>query len=258
MNGIPEEKKSSLLEYLESRDIEAVLFDIDNTLLVTNQYYRERTSKLGRLLADKIDSKKDPEVISKEIIKVMQVGYKKEHGKPRLIDDRYIRSLEEYLQEDVSKEIEEYILEYFKEFYHNSPSPYEAAPSVLKTFFECNVKIALHSHAQEEWTKIKVNLLEDLVGFKLPYLSTPIDKDKDSKSWLKACQIVNSKPENTLVVGDNFTFDILPSIEAGSRSLVWVDLYRVGIQEELKLEDDVQLIVINDIKDLIEKLSNQS
>lgn len=238
-------------QFLDSRGIEGGVFDIDNTLLATGGYYRKNIKDMSKKLASKIDDSKSPEEIAKEIGDVFSTSYLRDGKKPLLIDNRYIKSLIEYTGSSIPNEIKESIAEFYKDFYLKSPTPFEYTESVLKAFLELDKSIVLHSHAQEEWTKIKVELLEELVGAQLPYLSTGIDSEKDKESWLRAFELINCKPENILVVGDNFEADILPAIEAGCKHLVWLDTYDVGLEEKHSIPDDVELFIINKIEDIL-------
>lgn len=255
MNCIDKETHSKIVEFLDSREIRAIGLDVDNTLFHTSEYYRNAMSKLGVELATEIDNSRDPEVISKEINNAIFLEYKKDGRKPRLINKIYLSGLREYLGYDVPKDMQRYVVDFYKDFYLKSPKPFQSAPQLIKTLFDCGRKIVLHSHAQEEWTKIKVNFLEELTGYTLPYLSTPITATKDSKSWIDAFDIVKTDIANTLVIGDNFEADIRPPMEAGSKCLVWMNRYKGTLPQDLNIEDNVELIVIDDVGKVISHLS---
>jgi FMN phosphatase YigB (HAD superfamily) len=240
-----------LKEFLDSRNIEGVVFDVDNTLLATGQYYTKSTRELGIQIAPMIDNSREPEEISKEIEEVLYSEYIRNGRKPELIDNRYISAIRKYWGRNVPKEIELNVIDFYKDFYLKSPTPFEYSADVLKAFLDLDKSVVLHSHAQEEWTKIKVDLLEELVGEDLPYLSTAIYDEKDKESWLKAFELTKSKPENTLVVGDNFEADILPAIDAGCKYLVWLDTHSVGLEEEYTTPEGVEIVVINKIEDIL-------
>jgi FMN phosphatase YigB (HAD superfamily) len=167
---------------------------------------------------------------------------------------RYLDGLKIFLEKDISADLEKQVKQYFKDFYTVVPTPYQSVPNILKTFLSCNVKIILHSHAQEDWTKLKTEYLSKLVDYELKYFATPITEDKNKDSWLKAFKVINSKPENTLVVGDNFYADILPSIEAGSKYLTWIDRHEQGLEDKSLSKDDVELIRIKDIGEILNNL----
>jgi FMN phosphatase YigB (HAD superfamily) len=258
MNSIDKSKYSELVEFLDKRDIRAVGFDIDNTLLQTGEYYDQAWTSLGVKLALMIDNTGDPSVIAEDIRSIAREAYNSDGRKPKLIQDRYFSALKDYLGCTIPKDMGNLITETLEDFYLKSPVPFNSSADVIRIFIENNREIVLHSHAQEEWTKIKVELLEREVGHSLPYLSTPIKETKDSKSWLKALDIIQVAPINTLIVGDNLEADIKPSREIGCKTLVWKNRYNAPLPKELNFEDDVDLIVIEDIGELIMELSNRA
>lgn len=111
-------------------------------------------------------------------------------------------------------------------------------------------RIILHSHAQQDWTEIKVKKLKkfgNIAGF----LATPLESKKDKVSWVTALEMSEiSHWDNTLVVGDNLESDIKTAIEAGAKHLVWVS-HGNSIPDDFLIPPDVNLIIINNISDLI-------
>jgi hypothetical protein len=94
--------------------------------------------------------------------------------------------------------------------------------------------IVFHSHAQEEWTEIKIDKILkacglDKLGIKLPFLGTPLNRDKDAKSWAEAYSLANTyfginvSPEHVLNIGDNWDADIYPAFQAGCKNFVWIN-----------------------------------
>lgn len=244
-----------LIEFLDDRGIDTVVFDLDNTLLATGEYYRQKTFQLGVELAKIIDPGGDLEKISKEIEGVIYEQYEKDGRKPSLIDDRYILGLKEYLDEDIPNELIEFVYSFFKDFYLHSPTPFEDTPRVLRALIESNRKVALHSHAQKEWTQIKVDLLTKLIGYNLPFLATDIDQNKDRESWLKAFELVDSSVDKTMVVGDNFESDILPCVEVGCKNLAYVNKSGRDIPKDYSFEDSVRIVEIDEIGDILDNLN---
>lgn len=241
-------------EYLESKEIELIAFDIDNTLLKTGQYYLEEWLKLGIQIAPLVDNTKDPKIVSQDIRELTLQSYINDGRKPKLVDERMFIGIREYLGQEPTEEIKNKTIEYYKDFYLNSPEPYEYALKLIKIFDELGKKIVLHSHAQKDWTRVKVELLEKLTGVTLPFKFTPIDSDKDNESWINAIEMVDGKPENTLVIGDNLQSDILSAIDAGCKHLIWIDLRNEGLPQDLILEDDIELFVVNSLEEIPDKL----
>jgi FMN phosphatase YigB (HAD superfamily) len=245
--------KRSLEEYLNKRDITGVVFDIDNTLLATGEYYNEQIRQLSLKLAPKFKDNTQEEFVEGVNEAINKVFFERKL-KPILIYKIYLQGLSVFLGEDIPRNLEKQVKQYFKDFYTVVPTPYRSVPNILKTFLSCNVKIILHSHAQEDWTKLKTDYLSKLLDYDLKYFATPITEDKNKDSWLKAFEKIPSKPENVLVVGDNFYADILPSIEAGSKYLTWIDRHKQGLEDKDLSKDDIELVRISDIGEILDSL----
>lgn len=244
--------KEKLKKYFDSKNIKGAVFDIDNTLIATGEYYRDKLHTLSIKIAPKLDKQKDPEDIARDISDAIFLAYEKDNRRPRLITGLYLQGLNEYLNSRAPEEVVKIVENYLSDFYLNSPTPFESATEVLRTVTELNIDLLLHSHAQEEWTSIKVKVLESQLGSSLSYLATDINNKKDKESWLKAFDIIQTKPEETLVIGDNFDSDIWAPIEAGCKNLRWIDKLEEGIPNKYEIPDDVELITIKDVKDVLD------
>jgi FMN phosphatase YigB (HAD superfamily) len=134
-----------------------------------------------------------------------------------------------------------------RNFYNISPDLYRDTITVLEELRRCNKTIGLHSHAQKSWTKIKAEDLGEKLGERVPYFTTDLSKKKDKEQWIKSCEIIDTPIENILVIGDSFSSDIIPSIEAGCKHLIWIDKYNNGLPKDFVVSKDVELITVNDI-----------
>ena len=243
----------NLREYLDKKEIETVAFDVDNTLMATDNYYIEHTREAVFLLAEKIDKNRDPIDIAKEFEVILFEEFERNGKKPTVINDEFINALEIYLGKK-DESLEGLIGNYFKDFYKTVPTIHESIKDILERIIKTNRKIVLHSHAQKEWTAMKAQKLSELVGIDIPYLATPIDEEKDVKNWLKAFSLVNANPKNTLVVGDNLMSDIVPSIEAGSKNVVFIRRNNENIPEVYVNGKDINFLIISDISELLDTL----
>jgi FMN phosphatase YigB (HAD superfamily) len=245
-------KENNFVKYLDSKDIEAVVFDVDNTLLATSDYYYFHTTQLSKKLYKKVAKNQDLDEFIEIVDQFLNDLYiQRRYSQPVLIHIWYTDALNEYLNGNIPDELKDEVEEYFKDFYSIVPTPYEVAVDVLNTVVNSSRKIALHSHAQEDWTKMKAKYLSKLIDYDIPYLATPIDIEKDSRSWLKAFNLIKSNPKNTLVIGDSFRSDILPSIEAGSRYLTWIDRYEKELPKDFESRDDVELQIVKNLEELL-------
>jgi FMN phosphatase YigB (HAD superfamily) len=246
--------KNEIKKYLDSRSLDTIGFDVDNTLFQTNKYFLDAWFDLGKELAPLMDEEKDPEEVSHAVKDIILEVYYRDGRKPMLVHEQVISGLKYYLRKEPSKRIKNRVKEYYKHFYIKSPEPFEYAINLIKIINQLKRKIILHSHAQEDWTRVKVELLENLSGVKLPFKFTSIEGDKDNQSWIDAIEMVDGKPENTLVIGDNLESDILSAKDAGCKHLIWIDLREEGLPKDLLIGEDIELLVVKRLEEIPDRL----
>jgi FMN phosphatase YigB (HAD superfamily) len=260
MNQIEFEKDSApLLEYLEHSNIQAVAFDIDNTVLDTARQFHEIQYALGLEIADELPVEIAScyyEEISRQIENEIYANYYRDKRKPVLIGEQYEQALSTYLEYlklgEVSERMREKIMYYQDLHYRNSPKVYPVTKEILELILSSGREVVFNSHAQDDWTQLKIQYIASLINGidTFPYVAVPIDDNKSPESWLQAYSKVNTKPENTMTVGDNFYADIIPAIEAGCKSVVWINKGRYELPEEFILPEDVDLFIIENIEEL--------
>jgi len=260
MDQIEFEKDSApLLEYLQQRNIQAVAFDIDNTVLDTREQFHETLYALGLEIPEEFPIEISScyyEEISRQIENEVYTVYYENKRKPILIGKQYEKALTSYLKElnlgDITEGMKERIMYYQEKHYEKSPKAYPSTKEILELILSSGREIVFNSHAQDDWTQVKIQYLASLIeGIDtFPYVAVPIDDNKSPESWLEAYSKVNTRPENTLTVGDNFYADIVPAIEAGCRSVVWINKGGYKLPKDFALLEDVDLFIIENIGEL--------
>lgn len=262
MNQIEFEKDSApLLEYLQQRNIQAVAFDIDNTVLDTREQFHETLYALGLEISQEFPIEIAPchyEEISRQIENEVYSVYYRNKRKPVLIGKQYEIALANYLNElnlgDITDGMRERIMFYQEKHYEKSPKAYSSTKEILELILSSGREVVFNSHAQDDWTQIKIQYIASLIDGvdTFPYVAVPITDDKSSESWLEAYSKVEAKPENALTVGDNFYADIVPAIEAGCRSVAWINVGGHELPEDFILPEYVHLFIIEDVSELRE------
>jgi FMN phosphatase YigB (HAD superfamily) len=261
MNQIEFEHSAPLLEYLKERKIKAVAFDIDNTVLDTGGQFHETLSALGLEISQELPAEIAPhyyEEISRQLENEVYAVYYKNKRKPVLIGRQYEQALEVYLRDlsmgDITEQMRERISFYEQRHYENSPKVYSATKETLELILSSGREVVFNSHAQDDWTQIKIqyiaSLIEDVDTF--PYVAVPITESKDTESWLEAYSKVETEPQHTLTVGDNFNADIIPAIAAGCKAVVWINAMGYELPEDFILPEEVDLFIIENISELRE------
>ena len=260
MNQIEFEKNSApLLEYLQLRNIDAVAFDIDNTVLDTGGQFHETLYVLGLEISQELPVEIAPhyyEEISRQIENEVYAVYYKNKRKPVLIGKQYEEGLDNYLKElnlgNITDRMRERIMFYQEKHYTKSPKAYPSTKEIIELILSSGREVVFNSHAQDDWTEKKIQYIASLIDGidTFPYVAVPINENKDTESWLHAYSKVDSEPENVLTVGDNFNADIIPAIEAGCKTVVWINPRRSELPEDFILPEDIHLFIIENIEEL--------
>lgn len=241
-NSAPNELPS----FLSSLDLESfdnVSLDFDNTISATKLYYILEYIRLAKEL---IIPRLFPEGLTEEQEEDFVNGYVKSAfdaykraNRPLEIAEQCSEGLRRYLEDlgyegedNFVEEVFDNILPFFNDFYKKAPEIYENQLVILKFFKDNGKRIGIHSHAQREWTEIKVQYLKDKFfekyGEEIEILitTTDIEDKKDSESWKRSGEKMNFDPKRTLVIGDNWNDDIKASIQAGYYKQVWIHHYK--------------------------------
>ncbi len=234
------------------KDIKSVVFDLDDTLFLTRQYYTNEILESVQYVLDKTgDQVHTLEDLLESVIK----NHKKD-GKPVLLNILIEKTIDEIYGEELKSrdEIFKYIDNRIENFYLNVP---QLVPSTLEVINYVNSKkvpIGVYSHAQREWTERKVKYLQEKYLEKyndkieiLAY-STEIGEEKNADGWNQAIHNFEFIPEHTLVIGDNMKSDIIPAKEIGVRKLILVtSMY----SENGTLEDSNGVTKVKNLGDII-------
>jgi FMN phosphatase YigB (HAD superfamily) len=261
MNQIERDKTPAppFIEVFRERSIKTAVLDIDGCVLDTPSHFKNILFRLGLEVSnnclpdiDDLPSKQVALDIEKEVYDIYYTNKKQ----PVLIGKQYTQALNAYHVGEsdfqVTNKMKELINRYQEICYTTSPKAYEGTERLLRMFLAWNIGIVFNSHAQDSWTEVKVCYMQDLTKSQqpFPYVTTPLNKKKGVGSWLEACRKANTKPENTLGVGDNFDADIIPAIAAGYKNVVWINSRGDEIPKNFELDKDTHLYVIEHIREL--------
>jgi len=236
----------SIKDFIEKNDIQGVGFDLDSTLIDTNVYYSEGLFVVAMTVAEQLQVSNTSEEIVSEIVRIAKEIYA-ENNRPMLISDLCYQAVSKYKSEEFAIEMKDLIDNTLEYFYSHSPEPYFKTKEVIETIHSLDIPIIVHSHAQSDWTEIKIQRLKEDIGFALPYLATDINGQKDFESWKKAVALIGIDISKMLIVGDNLQSDIIPALEAGCKYVVWLNHFNRELPDELK----GRVYAINSIEDLL-------
>lgn len=211
-----------------------MLFDMDGTLVDTHTYFQNEMTKTTLEVVSKIfpgTKLREQIKITKEIMDIVDRIYEEQEF-PILVDTLSQNAFSQYLKDNNVKFDKGYlhkmIKSFYKDFYLTSPPPFSYTISALHKITEFQIPIGVYSHAQEEWTRIKVEKIRDdyfkkyKKDIKIPFFTTAITDLKDKEGWINAGKFHNINPHKTLVVGDNLKADIYAAMDAGYKYLVYL------------------------------------
>lgn len=245
----------SIEKFVKEKGIESIVFDLDNTLFATHEYYINTFMEMGWDMAEYLKSTKPSEVIARDYTHYILASFARSGSRPQLIQDQCFEGFNIYLGDESKKIGNKIIDNKLDNFYKTVPELYQYTIPALREICKAGINIAFHSHAQKEWTKLKVNNLKE--GLKdlnvyLPFLATDISEKKDKDSWLAAFSSVGGSIKSIAVVGDSVYSDLVPPLELGCRHVVWLNRKRDVIPNILYhyKEEGKCIYMINDIGDL--------
>ena len=221
-----------------------VLFDMDRTLVDTHTYFQEEMTNSILHTVSKIfpaEPLKKQLKITKEIVDIANKIYEQQKY-PILVDTLSELALSQYIKEKKvkinKKKVYKELKSSYKDFYLTSPQPFPYTIEAIHKIKSFNIPIGVYSHAQNEWTKIKVDRIRNEYfkkygeDIKIPFFTTNITDLKDKEGWIKAGKYHKTDPKRTLVVGDSLTADIYAAIDAGYKYLVYLSHTNKSVEVE--------------------------
>jgi phosphoglycolate phosphatase-like HAD superfamily hydrolase len=223
-----------------------VLFDMDRTLVDTHTYFQEEmTNSILHTVSKIFPTKplKKQLKITKEIVDIANKIYEQQKY-PILVDTLSKLALSQYIKEKKvkinKKEVYKVLKSSYKEFYLTSPQPFPYTIEAIHKIKTFNIPIGVYSHAQKQWTNVKVEKIRNEYfkkygeDIKIPFFTTNITDLKDKEGWIKAGKYHKIDPKRTLVVGDSLTADIYAAIDAGYKYLVYLSHTNRSVEVEQK------------------------
>jgi len=222
---------------LDELGIEAVLFDLDDTLIYTSEMFIHYMEVYSALVAERID------VRPEEIMKALQ-GINDEEYKKMGVNPKRWEAVVEKLALQFGHGEKEILgnLDVLMKIYTMGPRLRKGVRGMLDVFRQSGVKMVLVTHANVQWTEFKLDFLSLWDDFDAVII---VDENGHKKSidWKKGMDAVETEPKNCLVVGDSLGGDIRPGAELGARTIYlpspW-SVYREGdVPEGTEIIDEI-------------------
>jgi len=216
---MPEKEKfmSSLGESLNRAGISTIIFDFDDTLIDTSGLFLVQMYRFVSAVVDKNpelnwkDCWKKLAEYDDETYKKMAVRKEKLLVVAKLLDAHFKTAPSFSNHADILLEI-----------YNRVPKLLDGTIDTLDAFKELGIPMALVTHANLDWTNLKLDALNLRQYFKHVEIADDTIP-KGSVSWLNTIHALGFIPEQALVIGDSLGGDMVVSFDIGVKHGIWVE-----------------------------------
>lgn len=199
--------------------IKLVIFDLDDTLVYTHDVFKRNLLKTTKQLAQKLNEPHD--LVLKLFEENLRNSLDLYKVNPNKIWRHTLQNMKtSYLKLDGNL-LDNTLSQIFK-IYVTVPKTIEGAKELLKYLKTKGIRIALLSHAEEEWTHFKLTKTELKYFFDAVYTAS-VDVEKSHIHWKNVIEDQKISSKHTMVVGDNVKGDMVAANQAGITNLVWLD-----------------------------------
>lgn len=205
-------------DFLISHNIDLVLFDLDGTVLDTGPVFQQQMQAYVDFVVKKV-----PQLATDHVGQNLR-GLNTELYKTQSVSSQRWVSVAEKLGHIYGPPAKQAFIEglpLLMQIYTTSPPPFPGAIDTLKAFQNTIVKTGLVTHAEENWTHIKIwdNHLENYFD------DIRIVSEHDFKGpehWQASVTYFGTTPKRTMVIGDNLAGDIIAAHKIGVKYKVWL------------------------------------
>lgn len=255
--------ENAVARLFEQLGVDTVLFDLDGTLTDTGPIFVEAISTAIGLVAQH-NPDKNSEAIRHEILEAITTAHGTVFVNPQKLWPEVLTILKNDYDYVLPEDICQQLLERFSEIYVQIPELRAGIVELLQTLSLIGLKLGVVTHAQEEWTYLKLAAAKsglphtDGISFFFDHIyCASVDRKKSPYDWQRALELMNSPAEHSLVIGDNPKADISTSREAGIpyQILIAGGRYCSGEEQISVPEDTVVIWDTNQIIGSLEQLA---
>jgi len=232
-------------ENLKELGIEAIFYDLDDTLIFTGEIFDNCVGEYGKKISE--ETGLSEEMILNTITQIDKEEYITISVNPKRWSSVVIKMSEVFpdYKESIFRNAD-----LLMKIYTTTPRMRPGASTILKTVSNFGVKQGLVTHANVEWTYRKLEVLGLWNYFDTIFIADE-NGHKGASDWKKAMDSIEVEPNKCLVIGDSLSGDIQPCDDLGARTM-WISspwsVYRTGIVPEktIKLEQISEMLTALD------------
>ena len=214
-------------EKLKNLGIKVVLFDFDDTLIYTQELF----TKYMDMFISTVSSETglDQKVVREDLERLNNEEYKTRGVNPerwRYVVERMVFEREGYGKSPINN------LVILMQIYLDNPRLKPGSVAMLEILKTANVRMALVTHANKEWTLRKLESTGVAHYFETIKVVDE-NKHKGIDDWMAVAEEMGVNYDECLTLGDSLGGDIIPSAQMGARTM-WLhkgntwSMYRTG------------------------------
>lgn len=249
MEKIQDRFLEEVKENLKRLGIKVILFDLDDTLIYTQELFIKYMDEFVATVA--LETGINIETVKTDLEKLNNEEYKKMGVNPErwaFVAQRMAVEREGYGKSTINN------LAILGKIYTDTPRLKSGSVAMLEILRLAGVRMALVTHANEDWTFRKLESTGIAEYFETIKIVNE-NKHKGAEDWVEVANELGVLPSECLVLGDSLSGDIIPGATIGARTM-WLhtgsnwSMYRVGTVPE----STVHLDEINQLLSALEGL----
>jgi len=214
-------------ERLKSLGIKAILFDFDDTLIHTQELFKKYMDEFVKKVS--AETGLDAKIVREDLERFNNEEYKKQGVNPErwiVVVQRMAEERDNYGDSPVNN------LHILRNIYTDEPRLKSGAVAILEILKAAGVRMALVTHANEEWTwrKLETTGIEEY--FEVIKIVDE-NRHKGVDDWMEVALTMGVLESECLVLGDSLGGDVIPGVAMGAKTM-WLhkgstwSMYRTG------------------------------
>ncbi|MCA9379237.1 HAD family hydrolase [Candidatus Dojkabacteria bacterium] len=198
---------------LKKLDIQAVLFDLDDTLIATHAIFKAQVEQMMQVLVSLlVPGQATGEQLWEDYNSALSIAIQTHNVVPELLWRSVLRQLQESYPA-IGEDTKEACLSTLMDIYEQVPVLFGNVIEILSDLKSAGIKVAVVTHAAPEWTEFKL----EQTGI-LPFIDhvqiAPTGENKDWRCWYNASWLLGVPSEHCLAVGDSLRGDVEAALMA--------------------------------------------
>lgn len=211
--------RSPLRGWLQSKNILGILFDLDDTIIKTNEIFTLAVQEVITLYVKALPKLSTEEVSG--IFSAINIAIHKKHSVNPNRWNYVIKEFEKKMK--IRKSKSKQALEILAGIYKKHPEFEVDADVLLQLLKNWGILLGLVTHANAAWTIFKLQSLGLDAFFDHIEVVSENQLHKTADDWHAGAQGIRVPEKKLLGVGDNVEGDVRAAVAAGFGEVIWVD-----------------------------------